>query len=178
MQRHVGGFYACHGNMPRTTFQTFAIVVIVIVSPCLLLYVRLVHQLGGDNSHSCEHRRSTEMALDSVLYDKVVWDVSVAIYVGLGRVWILHENNRDDLLTGWICAAFLCTVATDAGVGTLAMAGTSLCHGERPVVIGAVCAKQQLSDRLTSGVLFGTSLLIWILFARTCLRLWKSPVGS
>jgi len=173
MQRHVGGFYACHGNMPRTTFQTCAILVIVVVSPCILLYVRLVHQLGGDNLHSCLQKRSTEMALDSVLYDKLVWDISVAIYVGLGRVWFLHESNREDLLTDWVIAAFYCTFVTDAGVGILAMAGTSLCQGDRPVIIGAVCAKQQLSDHLTSGVLFGTSLLIWILFAQTCLRHWK-----
>lgn len=163
------------GDMEQSKFYNLVILIVVVISPGLLLYARLVHQLSDANDpQACGENTSTRMALDSVLYDKLSWDLAVAVYLSVGRMWFLYECRETPINRVWFFAAFWCTVVCDAGVGALALAGTSLCNGERPVVIAAVCEKQELSDYVTRSLLIGSCGLLLILFGRACLLHRKS----
>ena len=165
--------------MKQSKCYTLVILIVIVISPGCLLYTRLVHQLSdAADPRGCAENRATRIALDSVLYDKLSWDLSVAVYLSVGRLWFLFECRDTPINRIWFVAAFVCTIVCDAGVGALAMAGTSLCNGERPVVIAAVCGKQEFSDYVTRSLLFGSCGLLLILFGRTCLLGQKQSGGS
>ena len=157
--------------MKQSKCYTLVILIVIVISPGCLLYTRLVHQLSdAADPRGCAENRATRIALDSVLYDKLPWDLSVAVYLSVGRVWFLFECAASPTTRTWFIIAFVCTIVCDVGVGALALAGTSLCNGERPVVIAAVCGKQEFSDYVSRSLLLGSCGLLLILFVRTCLQ--------
>lgn len=179
MQQSICSVCMRHDDMHESKLHNLVNFLVVVISPGLLLYTRLVYQLAdGTDPAACKQNKATRMALDSVLYDKLAWDLSVAMYLSIGRVWFLYESREVKLVTGWFFAAFWCTMMCDVGIGALALAGTALCNGERPVVIATVCAKQELSDYVSRCVLIGSCGLLCILFGRTCLQRWKLRATS
>ena len=179
MQQSICSVCMRHDDMHESKLHNLVNFLVVVISPGLLLYTRLVYQLAdGTDPDACKQNKATRMALDSVLYDKLAWDLSVAIYLSIGRAWFLYESREVKLVTGWFFAVFWSTMVGDVSIAALALAGTSLCNGERPVVIATVCAKQELSDYVSRCVLIGSCGLLCILFGRTCLQRWKLRATS
>ena len=106
--------------------------------------------------------------IDMITTNRFAFDVFLAIYMVLGRCWILFEIGAVGCTRlHWLGPACFATIIADAGFAAYRLGGDIVCHqdsrtGRTPVAMGIACAGRSDLMIVQLTILFATSTMLLI----------------